>query len=104
MLICRILRKLEKICRHRDEDEESDVESENDSNCCCRHNQDNNVAVQGVIEVQNNNNDNNDNNDNNNDCNFTNNQNEQVCIRANISPNVNNRGRTGTFRGCYRRR
>lgn len=98
MIICKILKRLERLCRHRCE--ESDVESENDTNCCQCHNND--VAVQGIIEVQNNNS-----NDTNNDCNCNSNedvQNNQVAIRAAVSPNTSNGGRTGTFRGCYRRR
>lgn len=105
MIICNILKKIERICRHR-EDHESDVESENDNNnngCCCSNNQNNNVAVQGVIEVQNNNNE----NESNGNCNCDNNNNcgnDRYDIRANVSPNITNNGRTGTFRGCYRRR
>lgn len=96
MIICRILKKIEKICRHRNN--ESDVESENDNNCCNEHNQNNYAAVQGVVEVQNNNN-------NNSDCNCNNsNTNNQFDVNATVSPNVSNNGRTGTFRGCYRRR
>lgn len=106
MLICKILKKLKRLCRREDEDAESDVGSENENNnnnkCCCHchHNQNNDVAVQGVIEVQNNNDNNNNNdNDNNNNC-----SNKQVAINASVSPNFANGGRTGTFRGCYRRR
>lgn len=90
-IICIILKKLERICKHT---EENESDAETDNNCCC-HDRDNDVAVQGVIEVRNN---------NENQCNCNNEQNDQYCIRANVSPNAGNNGRTGTFRGCYRRR
>lgn len=103
MIICKLLKKLERICRQREENE-SDVESENDNNnnsCCCNLTQNNDVAVQGIIEVQNNNNE----NDSNCNCGNSNNcENDRYDIRANVSPNINNNGRTGSFRGCYRRR
>ena len=98
-LICKILKKIERICRNENDSNESDVEAENEdnnNNCChcnCRQNDD--IAVQGVIEVQNNNN----NGGNNNNC-----LNNQVDVRASVLPNASNQGRTGTFRGCYRRR
>lgn len=94
MIICKILKKLDRICRER---EESDTDAETDTNCCCSHERNNDVAVQGVIEVRNN-------NENENSCGCSNQENDQYCIRANVSPNTSNNGRTGTFRGCYRRR
>lgn len=100
MLICRIIKKLEKICRHRNDDDENDVGSESDNNCCHNHHRNNDVSVQGVIEVQNNN----DNNENDSNQNCNNNSSNEFDIRANVSPNLANNGRTGSFRGCYRRR
>ena len=95
MIIFKFLKKINKICRNREESE-NDTEAESDNIFFCEKRK-NDVAVQGVIEVR-------DNNGNENECNCNNSQDNQYCIRANVSPNIENNGRTGTFRGCYRRR
>lgn len=83
MLFRKIWRKL---CRMEDV---SNIEDENDNHrkyCNC-HNNLNDSA-----------------NDNNcNKCNNSNNT-QNFAINANVTPNSSNNGRTGTFRGQYRRR
>ncbi|MFR0921875.1 MAG: hypothetical protein ACLSG7_02020 [Clostridia bacterium] len=45
------------------------------------------------------------NNDNNNGCSCScNTSNDSIAVRANVFPNNNTNGRTGSFCGCFRRR
>ena len=93
MLICNIIKKLRRICCCN-----CNCNNQNNENDC--NDQTNNVAVQGVLSVQdvNGNNDDDDNDNDNCGC-----RNNQVAIRASVTPNTSNGGRTGNFRGCYRR-
>lgn len=61
------------------------------------------LTINTSCSRNNNDSDSNDNcNNNSDDC--CNSQSQNVAITARVSPNFNNNGRTGSFRGCYRRR
>lgn len=81
-----LFRKINKRLRCLEEDVggESDTERER-SHCRCHNNND----VGGIEDTNN--------------CNHTNNT-QNLSINAQVRPNSTNNGRTGTFRGQYRRR
>ena len=88
-IICRILRELDS------------REGERQTNCCSRrgrnsNNNNNETQLLSITENYSN---------NNNGCSCSSNtSNDSIAVRANVFPNGNTNGRTGSFCGCFRRR
>lgn len=89
-IICRILRELDS------------REGERQTSCCNRrgrnsNNNNNETQLLSITENYSNN--------NNNGCSCSSNtSNDSIAVRANVFPNGNTNGRTGSFCGCFRRR
>lgn len=88
-IICRILRELDS------------REGERQTSCCNRrgrnsNNNNNETQLLSITENYSN---------NNNGCSCSSNtSNDSIAVRANVFPNGNTNGRTGSFCGCFRRR
>ena len=88
-IICRILRELDS------------REGERQTSCCSRrgrnsNNNNNETQLLSITENYSN---------NNNGCSCSSNtSNDSIAVRANVFPNGNTNGRTGSFCGCFRRR
>lgn len=111
-IICRILRELDRRdCR--------DDDRRRERRRCSNNNERGNlltISSNGCNGVENelltistncrrNNNDDNDNDDNDCSCGCNcNTSNDSIAVRANVFPNNNTNGRSGSFCGCFRRR
>ncbi|MBR3249838.1 MAG: YbeF family protein [Clostridia bacterium] len=82
-----LFRKINKKLKHLEEI--GGVNDENERRHCHHHNENGNIS---------------DTNNNENNCNCNRNNTQNLAINAEVSPNRCNNGRTGTFRGQYRRR
>lgn len=122
-IICRIIKKLDECeCRRercgcsnrRNNDNSTQLLSIN-GGCCnndCNDNNDNllTISSSGCNGVENelltiNTNCNRNNNNNNCSCSCNcNTSNDSIAVRANVFPNSNTNGRSGSFCGCFRRR
>ena len=127
-IICRILRELDDRecnnsrrcgCRQRNRCRESN--SNNDetqllsiTGGCSNDNNGNLLTISSngcngveneLLTINTNCRNNNDNNNDNNSCSCNcNTSNDSIAVRANVFPNGNTNGRTGSFCGCFRRR
>lgn len=109
-LLCRIIRRIRQLER-RNSDSDCDCDcSDNDnlltiSSRCGNNGEDTRLLTISAGGICGNNNSNNNNNNCDNDSNTNcgcNNNNERIFLNAELAPS--NNGRSGTFRGCFRRR